>query len=119
MTTKVEELVAWCRRDTNAGCKVIPAPSTKERNDLADLVAQRTDVELRDVWRALETQQEKMVFLWLVTTVTGFETASHIIAEVLIALNEAIQFFTGREDDFLQYLKDKYGLEEEEAESAC
>lgn len=51
--TKVEELVSWCRRDPNAGCKVIPASGTKARNDLDDLVMQRTIPEMQQVWRAL------------------------------------------------------------------
>lgn len=64
--------------------RVIPAASTAERNDLSDLVAQRTIPELKEVYGELD-RPGRRAFVWLVCTVVNFDTAQEILYKTAVA----------------------------------
>ena len=80
MNDKQQQLLGLLR---GGKMKVIPARGTPQWNNLADLVMQRSETELKEVFAALTTRDEQQAFVWLVTVVTDFDTAKHIIWKTL------------------------------------
>lgn len=80
MNDKQEQLLGLLRGGT---LQVIPARGTAGWNNLSDLVAQRTYEELREVFAELSGRNEQQAFVWLVTVVTDFDSAKHIIWHTL------------------------------------
>lgn len=80
MSTKVEKLVEWCQTQN-----VIPASCTPERNDLCDMVMQRTDTEIVDFYGQIKDDQRAVrTWVWLVTTVCDIDTAIRLLRMTLI-----------------------------------
>lgn len=80
MSTKVEKLVEWCQTQN-----AIPASCTPERNDLCDLVMQRTDAEIVAFYGQIKDDQRAVrTWVWLVTTVCDMDTAIRLLRMTLI-----------------------------------
>lgn len=80
MNDKQQQLLGLLR---GGQLKVIPARGTSQWNNLSDLVMQRSEVELKEVFAELTTRYEQQAFVWLVTVITDFDTAKHIIWKTL------------------------------------
>ena len=80
MNDKQQQLLGLLR---GGQMKIIPARGTPQWNNLCDLIMQRSEVELKEVFAALTTRDEQQAFVWLVTVVTDFDTAKHIIWKTL------------------------------------
>jgi len=85
--------------------KVIPARGTPGWNNLCDLIMQRTEIELKEVFDALTTRDEQQAFVWLVTVVTDFDSAKHIIWKTLASAIVRRELLA-QEDAILEMWKD-------------
>lgn len=72
MNEKQQQLIDTCN-----SLRVIAASGSRERNDLSDLVEQRTYTELREVYQALDLRG-RQTFVWIVCTVCSYDAAHQI-----------------------------------------
>lgn len=81
MSTKMDQLVTWCRTSN-----VIPASGTKARNDLADMVMGQPVEDIKAAFKVFRDEPDSVKrWVWLVTNVCDFESGIDLIYRTVLS----------------------------------
>lgn len=81
MSTKIEQLVTWCRTQN-----VIPASGTKARNDLADLVMGQSIEDIKKAFSTFRDEPDSVKrWKWLVANVCDMDSGTDLLDRTVLS----------------------------------